>query len=316
MRIPWSITFFSILLTTTVIWHLRTKDMDFMTPENTPLPPEDHGDDLATGAPVMQPKIADGPKIDLPMPPKKPEEPVIAEILDEDLGDLKSSPGLGEYRSFAREHEAVRLLELSSTLQARGDFQRALIALERVIDTSQNVTPEDLEQATAGISSLVPTLPRWSVDPETEIELTLLISSSAGVNDTIKNASLEVATIIRKFSGDQLLITPKIRRTPSSSNETSPLTIAFARDDFDDPISTAVFTLRTGGENEEDDFIKAVFRLVRGHLAGSGYPFPENVEAPAVELLSLQITRLMWRDFASSLVPQPAEEESPDPNEF
>ncbi|MGC6582795.1 MAG: hypothetical protein ACON4K_10805 [Akkermansiaceae bacterium] len=308
VRVPWIIVVFSILLTLLVTWKVRTKDMDFMTPANTSLPPEDFGEDLATGAPVMQPKIVDGPKIDLPAPPTETEEPVVTEISEQDLGDLQSSPGLGEYRSFARKHEPVRLLELSSTLQARGNFQRALIALERIIDTSQNVSPEDLKQATSGISTLSPTLPQWNVDPKTEVELTLLISSSGGASAAIKEAALEVATLIRKHSGDQLQITPKILKTPKASNpEKSPLTIAFQREDLENPASTAVLTLRAGGESEAEEFVKAVFRLVRGHLAGIGYTFPENFDAPARDLLSFQVTRLMWRDFASSLAPHPEE---------
>lgn len=320
MRIPYYIVIFSVIFTTLVIWHLRTKKMDFMTPKNTLLPSEDFGDDLATGAPVMQPKITEGPKIDLTAQSKEPEESIVTEITEEDLGDLQSSPGLSEYRPFARKHEPARLLALSSMLQARGDFQRALIALERIIDTAQNPNPDELKQAAQGIASLAPTLPRWSVDPTTETELTLLISTSGKASDSIKNAALEVATLIRKHSGDQLQIVPKILKTPTArssaeGNTAPPLTIAFQREEFKPPVSTPVLTLRAGGENEQDDFFKAVFRLVRGHLASLDYPFPENFDTPANELLSLQITRLMWRDFAASLAPAPEkEEEAPEGN--
>lgn len=291
-----------------VTWHMLTKNMDFMTPTNAELPPEDFGDDLAVGAPVMQPKIVEGPKIDLPVQPTELEEPIISEISDEDLGDLASAPGLDEYRGFAQNNPALRLLELSSTLQARGDFQRALIALERVVDTSENPSPEELSQATEGIASLAPTLPRWNVDPESEIELTLLISGSKGASDMLKAAALDVATLIRKHSGDQLQIIPKVERLGTASNtantDATSLAISFQRDISKEKISTATLMMRSGGENEGDDYIKAVFRSVRGHLAGQGYPFPENFEIPAKDLLTLHITRLMWRDFAASLDPK------------
>lgn len=293
-----------------VTWHMLTKHMDFMTPTNAALPPEDFGDDLAVGAPVMQPKIVEGPKIDLSAQPVDPEEPIVSEISDEDLGDLESAPGLDEYRSFARNNPALRLLDLSSTLQARGDFQRALIALERVVDTSENPSPEELSQATAGISSLAPTLPRWSVDPETETELTLLISGSKGASNTLKAAALDVATLIRKHSGDQLQIVPKVERLRGSSATTdaTSLAISFQREISKETTSTATLMMRGGGEDEGDDYIKAVFRSVRGHLAGLGYPFPEGFNIPAKDLLTQHITRLMWRDFAESLVPKKDEE--------
>lgn len=281
-----------------------------MTPTNAALPPEDFGDDLAVGAPVMQPKIVEGPKINLPIQPTKPEEPIISEISDEDLGDLKSAPGLDEYRDFAQNNPTLRLLELSSTLQARGDFQRALIALERVVDTSENPSPEELSQATKGIASLAPTLPRWSVDPESETELTLLTSGSRGASDTLKAAALDVATLIRKHSGDQLQIVPKVERLEGSSAATdaTSLAISFHREISDKKTSTATLMMRGGGKNEDEDYIKAVFRSVRGHLSGLGYPFPENFELPAKDLLTQHITRLMWRDFAESLVPKKDEE--------
>lgn len=293
-----------------VTWHMLTKHMDFMTPTNAALPPEDFGDDLAVGAPVMQPKIVEGPKIDLPAQPVEPEEPIVSEISDEDLGDLESAPGLDEYRSFARNNPALRLLDLSSTLQARGDFQRALIALERVVDTSEKPSPEELSQATAGISSLAPTLPRWSVDPETETELTLLISGSKGASNTLKAAALDVATLIRKHSGDQLQIIPIVERLRGSSatTDTTSLAISFQREISKETTSTATLMMRGGGEDEGNDYIKAVFRSVRGHLAGLGYPFTEGFNIPAKDLLTQHITRLMWRDFAESLVPKKDEE--------
>ncbi|MDB4436132.1 hypothetical protein N9139_01510 [Akkermansiaceae bacterium] len=306
MRFPWFIVLFSAIGIMLVTWHLLTKHMDFMTPTNAALPPEDYGDDLAVGAPVMQPKIVKGPKIDLPTQPVEPEEPIVSEISDEDLGDLESIPGLDEYRSFARNNPALRLLDLSSTLQARGDFQRALIALERIVDTSENPSPEEISQATEGIASLAPTLPRWSVDPETETELILLISGSKGASDTLKAAALDVATLIRKHSGDQLQIIPKVERLGSSLStaDTTSLAISFQREISKEKASTATLMIRGGGENEGEHYIKAVFRSVRGHLAAQGYPFPENFDIPAKDLLTLHITRLMWRDFAESLVPK------------
>lgn len=68
--------------------------------------------------------------------------------------------------------------------------------------------------------------------------------------------------------------------------------------------------MRTDGENISEDFIKAVFRSVRGHLANEGYPFPKEFELPAQDLLTLHITRLMWQDFAKSIVPIEVEEHS------
>lgn len=290
-----------------------------MSPSNALLPPEDFGEDLATGAIVIQPKITNGPKVNLTAKPEAPKEFIIAEIPDNALGDLASAPGLDEYRSFAREKEPLRLLELSSTLQARGHSQRALLALERIIDTSNNVSPENLQLAADDISAFPATLPRWNVDSSAEIELTLLISTSGSASDAIKEAALEVASLIRKHSGDQLQIVIKIRKTPalasaSESGEGTPaLTISFQREDFETPVSTAALTLSKGGENEAENLMITVFQSVRAHLTHLNYPSPKHLDSLGKELLTLHITRLMWRDFAESLTPQ-LEEVAPGGN--
>lgn len=314
MRIHWAVVIFAVIGTILLTWHFRTKDMNFLTPTGVVLAPEDDGLDLAVGPIVLQPKIEDNPEVAGVLGnPEEPEEPVIAEITDLDLGDLHASPGLHSYREFGKQNTPDRLFQLSSTLRARGQFQRALLAFERVLDTTQ-AGPESLAEAAKGIDALSPTLPRWNIDPTSEISLTLNIGSTRPASDSLKKAALELATLIRKSSSDQLEIIPKISTNgEKDAPEDSPIAIWLGTGGKD-PATTSVVTLKPSEEETAaiNEISLAVFQSVRSHLAKLGYPLPPPLRATGSELISTYITRLMWQDFALSLKKQQeAEPEAP-----
>jgi hypothetical protein len=302
VRVPWPVVFISLIGVILITWFARTDGMDFMTPGKITLAQEDFGADLAVGAPVMQPKIKDGPRNDLPAQPADDEVPVVTEITDEELGDLESAPGLDEYRQYALNHSAAKLFALSSTLQARGNFQRALLALERVIDSCPQASAEDLQQASADIASLSPTLPRWNVDPDRESPLVLHISNSKTASEELKTAALEIATLIRKNSGDQLEIILKVEVASTETEADNPPIALWISGTQEEHGKTALFSVPPVSENLTNALIRGTFLSVRGYLANLGYPFPRgNENIPAVELLNHHITRSMWRDLAIAL---------------
>lgn len=309
VRIHWAIVVFSVIGTILLTWHFRTRKIDFMTPAGVTLAPEDDGSDLAVGAPALQPTInKQGQMTTLLGNPEEPEEVEMTEITDADLGDLDAAPGLAAYRSFARQEAPSRVFELSSTLRARGQFQRALLALERVIDTSEP-DPEALAEAAKGITALAPTLPQWNVDPIAELPLNLHLSSARDAPESVKAAALKVATLIKKSSGDQLEIIPKILSNGTKNAlPDSPLALWLATTG-DQSASTAVITLRVTDDAEAAfaEIAKAVSQAVRSRLVKEEYVTPPPLKATSEELISVYITRLMWRDFAQSLV-NPAED--------
>ena len=284
-----------------------------MTPDGVELPPEDQGLDLARGPLNQQPEIGNHLEgSEVLGNPEEPEENIVAEITAQDLGDLDASPGLDTYRAFGRENPADRLFELSSTLRARGQFQRALLAFERIIDTAE-ADATALGEAAQGISTLAPTLPRWIIDPTQESALILHLGTAQEAPDEIKAALLEVATLIRDSSSDQLEITPKIITNGRSEVlPDSPITLWMSIPDKKD-LSTPVMSLRISEQTEQaiDDIALAVFQTVRSHLSNHAtlnYPSPPELQAPGRTLLTTHITRLMWRDFAQSLKEPPSVE--------
>jgi len=300
-----------VIGTTLLTWHFRTKDMDFMKPKGVLLAKEDDGSGLAVGPITLQPKIEENPEIAevLGNPEKEDEVPEIPEVTEADLGDLEASPGLGSYRDFGKMNSTQRLLELSSTLRARGQFQRALLALERVMDSSK-ADSEAIGEAATGIAALTPTLPRWNIDATAEISLSLNIGSARAPSDSLKKAALEVATLIRESSSDQLEIIPKITSSKSSDAlEDSPVALWLATIS-EEPASSAVVTVKVSDDETAaiEELALAVFQAVRGHLVRQGYPKPLPLRASGRDLLAVHVTRLMWRDFARSLQKQEKEQ--------
>lgn len=302
MRIHWTLVVLSVIGTILLTWHLRTKDMRFLVPSGVELPPEDRGSEFA----FMQLEIEDQPEIKGGVTQiENPEEsvaPEIAKVSESDLGDLESSPGLSEYREFALEKSPDRLFELSSTLRARGQFQRALLAIERVIDTCES-DPDSLSEAAPGISALSATLPKWNVDPSSELSLNLHLGTTRAPSESLKKAILDVALLIHDSSGDQLSIVPTINNSENpNAPENSPIALWLATSG-DTPSSSSVITLRLSDDETEyfPEISLAVFTAIRSHLTRLGYPAPPDIPVSDRAHLFSRITRLMWRDFARSL---------------
>jgi len=317
LKIHWAIVVLASAGVILLTWHLRTKHIDFLTPNDSPLPPEDFGKDLAAGSAALQPPIEEEIPVVTPIPPPDDdnlEVTEIPEITEADLGDLEARPGLKTYRGLASAVPPSKLFLLSSTLRIRGEFQRALLALERVIE-SKEATPEELLEAGQGIGALTSELPPWTVDPIAEMPLLLVISIPYPSNDDLTTAALQLSNLIRRYSGGQLAPVPKINsaETPSAI-ENPPIALWFSST-AEPPVTSAVMTMTPSGDPSAllEELSSAAFQAVRSHLTKLDFPPPVPLEAPGQELLTRQVSRLMWKEFAESLYPVPLPVEEPSP---
>jgi hypothetical protein len=281
--------------------------MDFLTPSGMEIVETEETSDLIDLSVVLQPEIKDQPKINStiqqPKDPDKITPSKVKEITEFELGDLVSSPGLGAYRDFARWRIALTVFfELSSTLRARGEFQRALLAFERVIDTSK-AEPNSRAEAAQGISALTKNLPNWNIDPSNEIILNLHLEMAHKPSDHLKEVLQELATRIRKSSSDQLKIIPTINNSDNPDALTNNSIALWLSASGNNTTSSAVITLRLARNDKEhlEAISLAVFKVIRTHLTQLGYPPASEDLIKGGDYLSRQITRLMWRDFAQSL---------------
>ena len=306
MRIHWAFVVLAVIGTILLTWYLRTKSMDFLTPSGVEIVESEDSSDFIDLSVVLQPEIKDQPNINSPI--QQPETsdkitpPKIKEITEFELGDLVSRPGLDAYREFARGESPDRLFELSSALRTRGEFQRALLAFERVIDTSK-ADPNSRAEAAQGISALTKNLPNWNIDPSNEKILKLHLEMAHKPSDYLEEVLQELATRIRESSSDQLKIIPTINNSDNPDAPTNNSIALWLSASGNNTTSSAVITLRLARNDKEhlEAISLAVFKVIRNHLTQLGYPPASEDLIKGGDYLSRQITRLMWRDFAQSL---------------
>ncbi|RYD39073.1 MAG: hypothetical protein EOP85_16585 [Verrucomicrobiaceae bacterium] len=231
-----------------------------------------------------------------PEPPPPPPEPEI------DLGDLSSPPTLLDYGLRAPEG-ASHLIELATKLEEKGEFQRALLAWERVIDLSK---PDEtqLTTALAAIRRLRPTLPDWNTKPETAITITLHAGTGRKFSKPIAPVLTEVAKELEHASSGILKVKTQVAAGKTTAKGASPVALWLSGPDKKS-VSTEVlsFTVEKP-EALREEVLKTTYQLIRGHMGRTtAYTAPTEPAGNETmqDALATRITRLCWNELATSL---------------
>ena len=300
MRVPIPVVIFLVLAVVGGIWWKNTRHMDFLTPPSaarleeirveieSSLPRTEQAGD-AISVPVM---VKEAP------PPVEEAKPAI------DLGDLTTPPTLRNYAELAPKGSAY-LIELAAGLEEKGEFQRALLAWERVIDSTQ----ADDRQAAAAISSikrLRPTLPDWNAQPEAAIPVMLHAGTSKKFAATLAPILEGVARDLGMASSGTVKVTTKVTVGKTGSRVKGPTLVALWLAGPDPKsASTEVLSFTVDSPDSlRQDILKNVFLLVRSHLGRAAtYTPPAGLaggENP-LSALDFRVSRLCWSEFASAL---------------
>jgi hypothetical protein len=304
VRISYPIVLILALVLVGGLWWLRTRDMDFMTPKgfSGPLPDyvtRSYDPDLSGELPNPVSRSPDANPSGDPAP-NRPDDVTLG------LGDLASSPGLSEYREHSR-RGAAHLAGLATELENRGEFQRALLAWERILDSCQG-DEEDRRTASDALQRIQPTLPRWNIDPEGDIALLLQLGTTRTASDELSETAREVAEFLRKDSSDIVALVPRITTSQvPGAPARSPIAIYFTGPLGPDSAQSNVLSTNPPEQDPEAlrrELLAVIYRLVQGHLATleglSTPPPPAHLEDPALDF-QRHITRLHWKYFADSL---------------
>jgi len=238
---------------------------------------------------------------------KKSAQPPRPEFIP--LGDLNQSPKLTEYEQF-RDKGTASMIQLAKELENKGAMQRALLAWERVLDTT---TPnEDEVKLTAkAIQKLKSEISPWNPDPNSDITITLHVGTSASQKEILNQTLQETANLITEASGYIITVKTKlsIGKTTSKTPRT-PIAIWFSRppqEKSGTPAETPPLSFMADPSQESmlaNQFQAAVYALLSNHLA-KHTDYSKLPEYPAgvtpEELLEFYVTRLMWREFAQTL---------------
>ncbi len=305
VRIPIPVVILLVLAVIGGIWWRNTHAMDFITP-----PSETRLEQIRTEVRASFPKEK---KILVELPiPKKPEPAPLVEPPKPsiDLGDLAATPKLQDYGERSP-RGASHLMELARVLEGNGEFQRALLAWERVLDLTK---PDDAQVATAlsAVRRLRPTLPDWNTKPDAAINVTLHAGTGRKLAKTLIPILEETARDLEKASVGIIKMKSQVTIGKTSAREATPIALWFAGPGKK-PVSTEVLSFTVGKpEALREEVMKTAYQLIRTHLARTTAYTPPTTPAKEEsfhDALRTRITRLSWSELATGLnLPQKKEE--------
>ena len=278
--------------------------MDFVTPPSAEklgqirlsakflLPAEEKPENLPPPSPPLPPVVAE-----LPLPPVEEPKPAV------NLGDLTTPPTLQSYGELASEGPE-RLTELAMALEAHGEFSRALLAWERVVD----LTKPNETQAAAAVSSikrLRPTLPDWNGQPDAAISIVLSAGTGKKLAKTLSPILEGVARDLEAASSGILKVKATVT-TGRTNTVKGPVPVALSlAGTGKKPSATGTLSFTADSpDGLRAEILKTVFQLIRGQLSRTtAYTPPAALgekEDPQ-SALNFRVTRLCWSEFAAGL---------------
>jgi hypothetical protein len=291
VRVPIPVVILLCLAVVGGFWWHGTRDTDFLKPPSeaelesirnrvkAEIPRSDHAEEpTVPGRP---------PRASQPPPPAK-KPPILSEYADEAF------------------HGSAHLIQLATELEANGEFQRALLAWERVLDSTTPDEPQ-MESAISAIKRLRPTLPDWNKEAATGIPVSLQAGTGEKSAPLIEPQLAALARDIEHASAGILRVTSTVNagRDPENSGDhPAPVALWLAGPNAESRSTDVLsFTLVTP-ENLPVDLRTTVYQLIRSHLATVPGPTtpPELREGTdAADALQSHITRFHWQQFGSLL---------------
>jgi len=224
--------------------------------------------------------------------------------------DFDSSPLLSEH-GVLQDKGAGYLSRFASHLESMGQDKHALLAWERVIDTTYP-DKDERKQALSAIQRLKGSQPPWNPDPSSGIQLTLQAGASVNDGQALKRALEITAQNMSAASGGVVQVSAKLSLGKSSNEQAAIVPIALwlsrpASAARTSQAETSPVSFMADPSNENmliSEIQMGAYNIIRKQL-GKETIFSQLAEKPentsANELIECYITRLMWREFANSM---------------
>lgn len=281
-------------------WWYHTRGADFLTP---PAEPELAAIRERVEASLPRP---DRPADAVSVPGDKLGGVAVPEA-QLDLGDLNAAPELDAYADQS-EMGAGHFIRLAEVLETRGEFQRALLAWERVIDLG-SPKPEERLSAITAIERLRPTLPSWNNDKASAVPVVLHAGSGPKYSKELESALKSVARKLNRASSGVLNVTSNVSvgRATASGDGPVPVAVWLAGPGREAASTDVMSFTASDPEQIERQVVGTVFTLVRGHMMRSQSVNPpepaddEDETGDPSEDFAKKVTRLGWMVFGTSL---------------
>ena len=314
MRIPvWLATLLG-LITVALTWRYGTRGYDFLGPL-AEIADQQHGD--STQFPATSPDGRSLAEIDAPHqappaplefsgpPAPSPAAPLPLPVITHD--DPGLPPALDAYLLDAPLGSA-ELAARAAALERNGQWERALLAWERVLDSGHT----DLSwrpQARAAVRRLRGTLPPWNQDPAKTIPLVIQIGADIRFGDTLETAATLAAAQITGASSGLLSVESVVTLGEAAGPESEALPVAVWITDAANPPASSTQVLSFTSPPEPPSalsrrILATIYDLVRTHLEEDlGFPpFPLlDGNGDPFDALETALTRRAWEKFAKSL---------------
>lgn len=281
MRIPVPIVLALCLAVVVGTWWYWTRHHDFLTPLSD-WPTTGGGD-------ARRPAISGEP--DVPPDP----QPAAGAQAGKSAGN---QPGLDAYHETARQ-EPGSLPGLAAALEEQGDYQRALLAHERVIDSTLPA-PGQLAASLQATRRLREQVPPWNSMPETALQLTLHAGTSQQIAERIAPAIERLAAEITRASAGILRVQPLIHRSPTPPPGGLPPPVAVWLTGVNDKASTPAISLTLKKDEDPMPVLTlTLLQILRSMFSGDSDPrIPiaiATIDDPAAPLFT-HVTRRAWSE--------------------
>ena len=307
MRVPLPVAIFAAIAVTLGLWWAFTRRFDFVTP-----PTAEH---LAV---TTQRAHASLPRAEVQLPAFPPNPPQVDNTPPrkiqtrppESPAETASRyPALDTYSNLAAKGSR-HLIELSSLVEASGDRQRALLAWERVLDSTKPAATH-LTAALAAVKRLRPVVPAWTAR-NAPFPVVIHLNTSSKFEERLTPILAQVGSDLEQASVGILKVSTALTANRKSTAKATATPIALwltGGADGSPTTDTLSFTV-TKAENLHADILRNLLKLVSNRLATNKdltpIAAPPKTEAP-LDALAFRITRLRWQEFGLSLnTPPPA----------
>lgn len=295
-----------------VIWWQGTRHKEFLAaPDETTLIRirQETSDELKTTVSIAPEQPVRAIKVKpkkLVLPDAEPAPQAM--LKPEDFGDLTVSPGLDCYRGLAARGAGV-MTDLATQLELRGEIQRALLAWERVIDSTDADTAQQ-EVARKAIQRLRKETPIWNVDPTNGATALLHVGCDRERGKALESIWEQIIAILNRASSGLIDIQLKLQISPKAASGAppQPVTLWFSSTKNDSFISKTISIPLTNASADEQtrQLLAAVYKLLRESLNGRQDLRPladPQGHDPAV-LLESAVTRRAWEAWAQFFMPK------------
>ncbi len=226
-----------------------------------------------------------------------------------DLGDFAVLPAIDAY-AWIPPSESSKMVALATELESSGQYQRALLAWERVIDHCE-ANQEQGELALKSIMRLKPGIQTWNVDPTACLPLNIEIAGNKDVLTPLKPNGETWRELINQAGSGILLpnfvwitTTPSDVPNPPVPNATVAITLTGAQPKLMRSKSLMVSIAAKDHIPSEQILLDAIYKLLRDLIrtnANLKAPFAPNATFNSSVLIQNAITRHSWQELGRTM---------------